>query len=89
MVKASMNGTSYSVRADMDIGEQTLEVSSLTTPIAGVPIQVNSDIQNNGKTRCFDTVTLDYSGNAAGVNNSREYSVGCWIECECKYRCWF
>ena len=42
MVSASLNGTSYSAQAEMDIGEQTLQVSSLTTPIAGVPIQVNS-----------------------------------------------
>ena len=72
MVSASLNGTSYSAQAEMDIGELTLQVSSLTAPTTA-PIQVNSDIQHNGNTRCFNTLTMDYSGNAqTGPNSTRE-----------------
>jgi len=71
MVNASLNGTSYSTQAEMDVGELTLQVSSLTAPTT-TPIQVNSDIAHNGNTRCFNTLTMDYTGNAAGANNQRE-----------------
>ena len=72
MVSASLNGTSYSAQAEMDIGELTLQVSSLTAPMTTTPIEVNSDIAFNSHHRCFNTLTMDYTGNAAGTNNQRE-----------------
>ena len=71
MVNASLNGTSYSAQAEMDVAELTLEVSSLTAPTT-TPIQVNSDIAFNSLNRCFNTLTMDWTGNASGLNNSRE-----------------
>ena len=73
MLNASLNGTSYSAQAEMDIAELTLQVSSLTAPTTTTPIQVNSDITFNGtNNRCYNAIIMDYTGNPAGANNQRE-----------------